>query len=70
MQICHLNNKSLEGFGHWLARRWGQCQKRLQLATEGLSKCGIEKEELWDQWMDQVSHQTKPSPSMSALPPF
>ncbi|KAG2051809.1 hypothetical protein BDR06DRAFT_1060299 [Suillus hirtellus] len=60
MQVHHLDLKSFEASGQWLAQKWMLCQKKKQVALEGLTEVGIEEEILREEWAAQVAHQTKP----------
>ncbi|KAG1888481.1 uncharacterized protein F5891DRAFT_987773 [Suillus fuscotomentosus] len=60
MQVRHLDLKSFEASGQWLARKWMLCQKKKQVALKGLTEVGIEEEILREEWAAQVAHQTKP----------
>jgi hypothetical protein len=60
MQVCHLDLKSFEASGQWLARKWMLCQKKKKVALEGLSEVEVEEEILREEWAAQVAHQTKP----------
>ncbi|KAF9234576.1 hypothetical protein BU15DRAFT_89933 [Melanogaster broomeanus] len=60
-----LDMQSLSAFGIWLSCRWAHCQAWKRAANTGLRSCGIEEGYLYDQWVSQVEHQTKPGPRQS-----
>jgi hypothetical protein len=61
-QIKHLDQKSLEGLGNWLRRRWYHCQSKKAAAEAELQKLGIPEQELRSQWAAQIAEQTKAAP--------
>jgi hypothetical protein len=63
-QIKHLDQQSLEGFGHWLRRRWYHCQDKKAAAEAELKQLGITEQQLRSEWAAQVAEQTKPAPRM------
>lgn len=63
-QVQYLDTASLRKLGHWLGRKWHQCQSRLRAAQREVSESGFSSEELRDEWRLQVEAQTKPAPSM------
>ena len=67
-QICFLNEKALNGIGHWLYQQWYHCQQKKQEADGALVVCGVREYVLRAEWAAQVQEQTKPLPRKSALP--
>jgi hypothetical protein len=59
-QVRHLDFKSLNTSGQWLARKWMLCQKKKKAALEGLTELGTDEDILREEWAAQVAHQTKP----------
>ncbi|KAI0245088.1 hypothetical protein BJV78DRAFT_1141541 [Lactifluus subvellereus] len=66
-QICFLNEKALDGIGHWLYWRWYHCQQKKQEADGVLAACGVGEDVLRSEWAAQVREQTKPLPRKSTL---
>ncbi|KAG0698489.1 hypothetical protein DFH29DRAFT_983874 [Suillus ampliporus] len=64
-QICHLDSKSLQGFGHWLYRRWIHCQPKKNGALDSLHDLHVDEDMLRVEWKAQVDHQMKPAPRQS-----
>ncbi|KAG0696429.1 hypothetical protein DFH29DRAFT_984613 [Suillus ampliporus] len=64
-QIRHLDSKSLQGFGHWLHRRWIHCQTKKNGALDSLHDLQVDEDMLRVEWKAQVDHQTKPAPRQS-----
>ncbi|KAG0703204.1 hypothetical protein DFH29DRAFT_981988 [Suillus ampliporus] len=64
-QIRHLDSKSLQGFGHWLHRRWIHCQTKKNGALDSLHDLQVDEDTLRVEWKAQVDHQTKPTPRQS-----
>ncbi|KAG1819999.1 hypothetical protein EV424DRAFT_1472573 [Suillus variegatus] len=64
-QIRHLDSKSLQGFGHWLHRRWIHCQTKKNGALDSLHDLQVDEDMLRVEWKAQVDHQTKPAPRTS-----
>lgn len=60
----HINTKSLQSLGHWLYRKWYQCQVRMAKALGELEEANIEEEVLRVEWAAQVQEQTKPAISL------
>ncbi|KAG1880686.1 hypothetical protein C8R48DRAFT_744865 [Suillus tomentosus] len=46
VQICHLDTKSIQGFGHWLRWRWVHCQIKKNMAVDSLLDLDIDKDVL------------------------
>jgi hypothetical protein len=63
-QIRHLDSKSLQGFGHWLHRRWIHCQTKKNGALDSLHDLEVDEHMLHIEWKAQVDHQMKPAPHM------
>ncbi|KAG1849737.1 hypothetical protein F4604DRAFT_1883754 [Suillus subluteus] len=61
-QIRHLDSKSLQGFGHWLHRRWIHCQTKKNGALDSLHDLQVDEDMLHVEWKAQVDHQMKPTP--------
>lgn len=59
-QVRHLDVKSLDSSGQWLARKWMLCQNKKKTALEGLRELGTDEDVLREEWAAQVAHQTKP----------
>ncbi|KAH9912541.1 uncharacterized protein B0H18DRAFT_1088385 [Fomitopsis serialis] len=51
--------------GHWLHRKWYQCESRLRTAQHEVQESGFSLQELRDEWRSQVEAQTKPAPKWS-----
>ncbi|KAG2109214.1 hypothetical protein DEU56DRAFT_874510 [Suillus clintonianus] len=64
-QIRHLDSKSLQGFGHWLHRRWIHCQSKKNDALDRLHALELDENALRVEWKAQVDHQTRPTPRQS-----
>ncbi|KAG1860952.1 hypothetical protein F4604DRAFT_1882527 [Suillus subluteus] len=64
-QIRHLDSKSLQGFGHWLHRRWIHCQSKKHDALDHLHALELDENALRVEWKAQVDHQTRPTPRQS-----
>ncbi|KAG1845352.1 hypothetical protein F4604DRAFT_1884323 [Suillus subluteus] len=64
-QIRHLDSKSLQGFGHWLHRRWIHCQSKKHDALDRLHALELDENALRVEWKAQVDHQTQPTPRQS-----
>ncbi|OAX32637.1 hypothetical protein K503DRAFT_794704 [Rhizopogon vinicolor AM-OR11-026] len=60
MQVRHLDLKSFEASGQWLAWKWMLCHKKKKVALEGLREVEVEEEILREEWAAHVAHQTKP----------
>ena len=56
----HLDLKSLDALGQWLARKWVLCQKKKHITLEGLRELGVDEDVLREEWAVQVAYQTKP----------
>ncbi|KAG1849101.1 hypothetical protein C8R48DRAFT_750301 [Suillus tomentosus] len=61
-QIRHLDSKSLQGFRHWLHRRWIHCQTKKNGALDSLHDLQVDEHMLRVEWKAQVDHQMKPAP--------
>ena len=61
-QIQHLDQKSLQGLGHWLYRRWHHCQSKKREAEAELERCEVHQDVLRAEWAAQLAEQTKPAP--------
>lgn len=66
-QVRHLEAKSLLAFGHWLSRKWQQCQTRKTVAKAELARLGLSKDELREQWAFQLQCQTQPTSRMYSI---
>ncbi|GBE80067.1 hypothetical protein SCP_0212700 [Sparassis crispa] len=64
-QVKYLDQQSLFSLGHWLNKKWKQCQAKRLVAAEAVEQCGITDEVLREQWAAQVRDQTKPAPRRS-----
>ncbi|KAL6305915.1 hypothetical protein BKA93DRAFT_730537, partial [Sparassis latifolia] len=64
-QVKYLDQQSLFSLGHWLNKKWKQCQAKRLVAAEAVEQCGITDEVLREQWAAQVRDQTKPTPRRS-----
>ncbi|KAL6302529.1 hypothetical protein BKA93DRAFT_827420 [Sparassis latifolia] len=64
-QVKYLDQQSLFSLGHWLNKKWKQCQAKRLVAAEAVEQCGITDEVLREQWAAQVRDQTKPAPRHS-----
>ncbi|KAG2030262.1 hypothetical protein BDR03DRAFT_936700 [Suillus americanus] len=64
-QIRHLDSKSLQGFGHWLHRRWIHCQMKKNSALDSLHDLQVDEDMLRVEWKAQVDHQMRPAPRQS-----
>ncbi|KAL6297842.1 hypothetical protein BKA93DRAFT_820642 [Sparassis latifolia] len=64
-QVKHLDQQSTFSLGLWLRKKWSQCQAKKHLAAEALSQCGVDDDELCEEWAAQVCEQTKPAPRRS-----
>ncbi|KAG2046072.1 hypothetical protein BDR06DRAFT_899839 [Suillus hirtellus] len=62
VQIHHLDTKSIQGYGHWLHRRWIHCQTKKNVALDSLLDLDIDEDMLHAQWKAQIAHQTRPTP--------
>ncbi|KAG2050299.1 hypothetical protein BDR06DRAFT_984071 [Suillus hirtellus] len=65
VQICHLDTKSIQGYGHWLHRRWIHCQTKKNVALDSLLDLDIDEDMLRAQWKAQIAHKTRPTPRQS-----
>ncbi|KAG2047005.1 hypothetical protein BDR06DRAFT_985353 [Suillus hirtellus] len=65
VQIRHLDTKSIQGYGHWLHRRWIHCQTKKNVALDSLLDLDIDEDMLRAQWKVQIAHQTRPTPHKS-----
>ncbi|KAG1882379.1 hypothetical protein F4604DRAFT_1577463 [Suillus subluteus] len=64
-QIHHLDARSLQGFGHWLHRRWIHCQTKKNAALDNLQDLDLDEDMLCAEWKAQIAHQTRPAPRQS-----
>ncbi|KAG1738078.1 uncharacterized protein EDB91DRAFT_1237789 [Suillus paluster] len=64
-QIRHLDARLLQGFGHWLHRRWIHCQTKKNVALDNLQDLDLNKDMLCAEWKAQIAHQTRPAPRQS-----
>ncbi|KAG1727336.1 hypothetical protein EDB19DRAFT_1897559 [Suillus lakei] len=64
-QIRHLDTRSLQGFGHWLHRRWIHCQTKKNAALDNLQDLDPDEDMLHAEWKAQIAHQTRPAPCQS-----
>ncbi|KAL6305514.1 hypothetical protein BKA93DRAFT_816902 [Sparassis latifolia] len=64
-QVRHLDDVSLHALGHWIVKKWDQCQSKKHTAFEELAQCGVPTEILRAQWNAQIVEQTKPAPRHS-----
>ncbi|KAG2122530.1 hypothetical protein BD769DRAFT_1629198 [Suillus cothurnatus] len=64
-QIRHLDSKSLQGFGHWLHRRWIHCQSKKNDVLDRLHALELDENMLRVEWKAQVDHQTRPTPHIN-----
>ncbi|KAG1723154.1 hypothetical protein EDB19DRAFT_1953265 [Suillus lakei] len=62
VQICHLDTKSIQGYRHWLHRRWVHCQTKKNTALDGLQDLDVDEDILHAEWKAQIAHQTRPIP--------
>ncbi|KAF8841615.1 hypothetical protein BDN67DRAFT_989616 [Paxillus ammoniavirescens] len=62
-QVHHLDDKSLLGFGRWLAKKWELCQRKKEIVKQALEALDVDDSTLWQEWAAQVAHQTKLLPS-------
>ncbi|KAG2123852.1 hypothetical protein DEU56DRAFT_917259 [Suillus clintonianus] len=62
-QIHH--SKLLQGFGHWLHRRWIHCQSKKNDALDRLHALELDENALRVEWKAQVDHQMRPTPRQS-----
>jgi hypothetical protein len=62
-QVKHLEAKSLLSLGHWLSRKWQQCQTKKTVVTAELARLRISEDELREQWALQLQYQTQPATS-------
>ncbi|KAG1838530.1 hypothetical protein DFJ58DRAFT_718722 [Suillus subalutaceus] len=65
VQIHHLDTQSIQGYGHWLHRRWIHCQTKKNAALDSLLNLDIDEDMLRAQWKAQIAHQTRPIPWQS-----
>ncbi|KAG1812684.1 hypothetical protein EV424DRAFT_1473565 [Suillus variegatus] len=65
VQIRHLDTKSIQGYGHWLHRRWVHCQMKKNAALDSLLDLDVDEDILRAQWKAQIAHQTRPIPRQS-----
>ncbi|KAG1887859.1 hypothetical protein F4604DRAFT_1675004 [Suillus subluteus] len=65
VQIHHLDTKSIQGYGHWLHRRWVHCQMKKNAALDSLLELDVDEDILRAQWKAQIAHQTRPIPRQS-----
>lgn len=61
-RVKHLDEQSLLWLGHWLSRKWIQCQDKKLAAQSDLAGCPIEVSVLREEWRAQVKEQMKPAP--------
>ncbi|KAG2741777.1 hypothetical protein P692DRAFT_20879912 [Suillus brevipes Sb2] len=66
VQIHHLDTKSIQGYGHWLHRRWLHCQIKKNAALDGLQDLDVNEDILRAEWKAQIAHQTRPSHNKAA----
>ncbi|OJA12659.1 hypothetical protein AZE42_13260 [Rhizopogon vesiculosus] len=66
-QICHLDIKSLHGFGHWLHQHWIHCQTEKNEALNKLQDLDLDEDMLHAEWKAQIVHPTRPSPHKITL---
>ncbi|KAG2344778.1 hypothetical protein BDR05DRAFT_975323 [Suillus weaverae] len=52
----------LQGFGHWLHRRWIHCQMKKNAALDNLQDLDLDEDMLCAEWKAQIVHQTRPAP--------
>ncbi|GBE84718.1 hypothetical protein SCP_0606980 [Sparassis crispa] len=64
-QVWHLDDVSLHALGHWIVKKWDQCQSKKHTTLEELAQCGVPTEILRAQWNAQIVEQTKPAPCRS-----
>ncbi|KII82981.1 hypothetical protein PLICRDRAFT_84208, partial [Plicaturopsis crispa FD-325 SS-3] len=64
-QVKYLDDKSLNGLGLWLSRRWLHCQRKKRDAVQRLGGCNIPDDVLRAEWDAQVNEQTKLPPRRS-----
>ncbi|KAG1856428.1 hypothetical protein F4604DRAFT_1590299 [Suillus subluteus] len=62
VQIRHLDTKSIQGYRHWLHRRWVHCQMKKNAALDSLLDLDVDEDILHAQWKAQIAHQTRPIP--------
>ncbi|KAG1810838.1 uncharacterized protein BJ212DRAFT_1448552 [Suillus subaureus] len=62
VQVHHLDTKSIQGYGHWLHRRWIHCQTKKNAALDSLLDLDIDEDMLHAEWKVQIAHQTRPTP--------
>ncbi|EFI27588.1 hypothetical protein CC1G_15624 [Coprinopsis cinerea okayama7 len=67
-QVAYLDEKSLEGVGDWLRRKWVQCQARSRESEEALKKTKLTGAMLERQWQEQIRVQTAPLANVSKAP--
>ncbi|KAG2101584.1 uncharacterized protein F5147DRAFT_746952 [Suillus discolor] len=65
VQIRHLDTKSIQGYRHWLHRRWLHCQIKKNMALDGLLDLDVNEDILCAEWKAQIAHQTRPIPWQS-----
>ncbi|KAG1856152.1 hypothetical protein F4604DRAFT_1932009 [Suillus subluteus] len=65
VQIRHLDTKSIQGYGHWLHRRWLHCQIKNNAALDGLLDLDVNEDIIRAEWKAQIAHQTRPVPRQS-----
>ncbi|KAG1840800.1 hypothetical protein F4604DRAFT_1885023 [Suillus subluteus] len=65
LRVSGVHSKSLQGFGHWLHRRWIHCQSKKHDALDRLHALELDENALRVEWKAQVDHQTRPTPRQS-----
>ncbi|KAG1808028.1 uncharacterized protein BJ212DRAFT_1485308 [Suillus subaureus] len=60
VQVHYLALKSLDASGQWLVQKWMICQRKKQVALDGLRDLGSDEDILQEEWAAQIAHQTKP----------
>ncbi|KAF9222118.1 hypothetical protein BS17DRAFT_709196, partial [Gyrodon lividus] len=58
-QIHHLDEKSLLGFGRWLAKKWELCQGKKETVKQALEALDVDEGTRHREWVAQVVHQTR-----------
>ncbi|KAG2158717.1 uncharacterized protein EDB93DRAFT_1237960 [Suillus bovinus] len=64
-QICHLDSKLLQGFGHWLHWHWIHCQSKKNDVLDHLHELELDENMLHVEGKAQVDHQMRPTPRQS-----
>ncbi|KAG1823915.1 uncharacterized protein BJ212DRAFT_1476767 [Suillus subaureus] len=59
VQVHYLALKSFDALGQWLVQKWMLCQKKKQVALNGLRNLRSDEDILREEWAAQVAHQTK-----------